>query len=507
MTQTTENEEIDLKQLIQMVIATRYWVSIGLVIISMLFWAFQIASNLARPSVLTYETRVNLTFPGVDISEYPNGSPFSITDIVSPVVLNNVYKNNDLAEFVTLPSFVRKFTIRPYTPDKDVILAKYSDQLSRKNLSVAELEELQIRLNDEIRRASADAVTISFSGTSIRHIPAKLIEKVMLDVVQEWARHMVEEVGVTQIGTAIYTSSVLNEESLSAMDYLIAFELLLDRLDLLQKNIVAIGKLPNGVVVEDDVSGLTLPDLEKAVSDVKRYRVAPLINPVRSLGIAKSPELVQLYFENEMIELKRNLAFLRDKRENIGDAYSNYIQSSKISSGGSSPSDAAAVTTQIVPEFFDKIVQLTNSGADISYRQKLNTLLLDSSDEISLIKSEVSRIEEILSSMKGQNSATQVLRESYSEQVNEQMPSIITQLVTFFDVSERLYEKLSTQNLGGIGVMYQFSDGKVDRYESKSVLSDENIRKFALLCVLTIILLVPLGMIWNSLRVRRVSSD
>tara|TARA_R110002072_G_scaffold31735_2_gene97486 strand:- start:1435 stop:2982 length:1548 start_codon:yes stop_codon:yes gene_type:complete len=492
------NDEIDLKQLITSVLETRVWVFVGLIVVSAIFWGIQATLYLTAPNVLSYESRINLIFNGASERSYPNGSPFTINDVISPVVLHSVYENNGLSDFIGLRSFVSSFSVRPYTPDRNLILAKYTDLLESKNLSIAEIDQLQKGLNDELSRASVDAVTITFSGKGLETIPKILVEKVMRDVPGEWARHMIEEVGVGEFREAIYTSGVLDESVISNMDYLIAFEMLLDRLELLQRNILVIKELPNGLVVADEESGLSLPDLEKAVFDVKRYRVAPLINPVRSLGIAKNPELVQLYFENELIELKRGLEVHSAKRKNISEAYSNYLQSGS-GQQGSSASTMNSVTTQIEPEFFDKIVELTNSGADIIYRQELNTLFLETSDKMSEAEAEIARIEQILSSMKGQNTSTQILRESYSSQVNEQLPSIIEQLSNYFRVSERLYKKLSAENLGSARDMFRFADGESSFTQSNKILSMSNLRLFIIVCFLTVIVIVPVVMIRKSL--------
>ena len=39
---------------------------------------------------------VRLTFRGADIGEYPNGTPFSAAEIISPVILTKVYRQNGL---------------------------------------------------------------------------------------------------------------------------------------------------------------------------------------------------------------------------------------------------------------------------------------------------------------------------------------------------------------------------------------------------------------------------
>jgi hypothetical protein len=499
MVDPQDNDEIDLKQLIKSVIDTRLWVLVSLVLVSGLYWGLQTMASLARPTVLSFETRINLVFTGTGENQYPNGSPFSMSDVVAPVVLHRVYEQNELGQFIELQPFLSSFSVRPHTPDREIILAKYSSQLESKNLSVAEIEQLQSGLNDELTRASSKAITLTFTGAGLAEIPMLIIEKIMRDVPTEWARHMVEDIGVAEFRASIYTSEVLDETILAEMDYMIAFEMLLDRVSLLQKNIEVIKQLPNGLVVSDEDTGLSVPDLEKAVEDVQRYRIAPLLNPVRTFGIARDPQLVDLYFKNELVELDRKLEVYIAKKGNVSDAYLNYIQSTSGRLASSNPSNNS-VTTQIEPGFFDKIVELTNSGADIKYRQNLNTLYLNASDRISETQAEIARIEEILKSLETKSDKDGTLRDSYSIQLTEQLPAIVTLLVKYFEVSERLYKKLSAENLGRPGEIFRFADGQSEFKKSGSILSSTNLRLYLIFCFLTVLLVIPIVMIRASLR-------
>lgn len=493
------NDEIDLKELIRAVLATRIWVLVALVVASVLFWVAMIFQNMQKPIVFSYETRINLTFPGAIDGQYPNETPFSVNDIVAPVVLNAVFDANGIEAYMGRKAFSSSFSVKPYTPERELILAKYDQQLAKKNISVAEINVLQSQMEEELKKSSSESVTITFTSEDAYKIPESTLKKTLRDIPAEWARHMVEEVGVTTFDQKVYTEKVIDLSLFESIDYLIAFEMVLDRLQLLQSNIDAIAMLPNGNVVRDDESGTTLPDLEKAIADVRRYRVAPLINPVRSLGIAKNPELVRLYFENELIEMKRNIEVLRNKKENIEEAYGNYVGIDSSQHSQADGSGSSAFVPQMDTGFFETLVEMTNAGADITYRQELNSELLAVANSIAETNAEIIRIEEIINSMDGNNSATTALRESYSNQVNEQMPLIIGEMRTYFATSVRLFEKLSRENLGSAGTMFRFADGDVDEHQSRNILTFTNVRLYMILMFLVAVIIVPVVMIRNSL--------
>jgi hypothetical protein len=143
---------------------------------------------------------------------------------------------------------------------------------------------------------------------------------------------------------------------------------------------------------------------------------------------------------------------------------------------------------------------MTNAGADIAYRQELNTELLAAANSLAETEAEIVRIEEIIKSMDGNNSATTALRESYTDQVNEQMPLIISEMSRYFAISVRLFNKLSTENLRAAGTMFKFADGNVNERQSGNILTFTNIRLYLISMFLLVAVVVPLVMIRNALR-------
>ena len=95
-TEAHASDEIDLKELLRSVLATRVPVVISLLVVSVVFWVAQIALNVANPEVYRYESRIDFIFDGVQEGQYPNGSPFALPDLVAPAVLNAVYDANSL---------------------------------------------------------------------------------------------------------------------------------------------------------------------------------------------------------------------------------------------------------------------------------------------------------------------------------------------------------------------------------------------------------------------------
>ena len=116
--ESNASDEIDLRELLRSVLATRVPVVISLLVVSIVFWVAQIALNFVNPEVYRYESRIDFIFDGVQEGQYPNGSPFALPDLLAPVVLNAVYDANELADYSSRNQFISSFVVEPYTPGR-----------------------------------------------------------------------------------------------------------------------------------------------------------------------------------------------------------------------------------------------------------------------------------------------------------------------------------------------------------------------------------------------------
>lgn len=499
---TEHNDEIDLLSLVRSILATRTHLIIALLVLTALFWSAISLLNLVKPPINTASVTFYFTFKGAEKAEYPNESPFQPSDIIAPVILNKVYDQINGLEFIERDIFVSGFTISPYIPDIDLINAKYD--LDKKSLSQVELQQLQDQLRQEVNQASSSAATLQFTTTD-SSIPKELISHALKTVPNVWADHMVNNVGITEFDVTIFSEKVIDVDLIQSMDFLIAFEMLLDKTRLMRLNLDEVMKLPNGRVVQDSESKLTAPDLQKALSDAEKYRIAPLLTPIRNLGISRDPQIVELYFEDQLLELSRAKKLAENKRDNLENAFAIYVNNQAKKMGGSAASQGAlggsgGVIPQFGSEFLDRIVDLTNSGVDIEFRQEMTDKQIKLSNELSEIESEVDRIREVLQALDTANGADGAIRELYVKKAETQLPLILTQLSEYFVISNRIYQTVSENALGNTGSMFRFISDKV-RFETASpILNQNNMRNYLIAIFLTIVFVVPISMTRNALR-------
>ena len=268
MSEITQNDETDLKDLLRAIIRTRVVLVVALLVVTALFWTTMIGLSALAPPTIAHSLNIYLTFEGATEGTYPNKTEYRPYDILAPVVMNRVYDESALTNYIERDDFISGFTVVPYAPDQALIRSKY--KLDTDRLSQVEIENLQKQLRNELNQSASTAATISFTTTN-SNIPRNVLQDALRNIPEIWARHMVSNLGVLNYETTIYSSKVVDAELINRMDYLIAFEIFREKIRLLRENINAIEALPNGRLVRDDESGLSTPDLERAVFDMEQY--------------------------------------------------------------------------------------------------------------------------------------------------------------------------------------------------------------------------------------------
>ncbi|MEX2321967.1 MAG: hypothetical protein WD668_11460, partial [Saccharospirillum sp.] len=292
------DDEIDIGALMARVWATKGRAIVAMVVVVLAFSAILAMSYLASEKTVTYSQAFDLTFDGIANGEFPGGSPFLISDVISSTVLSRVYQENGLdTTELTLDQLRRALNIEPYAPDHFLIVERYRTQMNGSNRSAAEIIELQQQMQSDLRTATASGILITLQlpeGT----VTTDQAREILRDIPNTWAERAISEKGVLELNLPIYSERIFDEERFESLDYLVGIELLLDNLALVQQDITALKRQPNATNVTDPETGYNLEDLEKALADVAEYDLRQLVDPVKELGLARDPDFVRLFYNS-----------------------------------------------------------------------------------------------------------------------------------------------------------------------------------------------------------------
>lgn len=472
------SDEIDLRQLFLNMWAVRHYVVLAVLVVSLCYWGLWAVKQLLSPTSLSYSRVVQFTFKGAEQAQYPNGTPFRIADVVAPSVLGEAYDINGLGEQeVPEAAFVQSFNIQPYAPDYNLIVEKYQAAMKRKGITGEEITELQAKMKSELTQASARSALISFKAAKGVALSEEIVNKVLLDVPRLWAEKAITKDGVLDLDLTLYSSKMFDRDRFDSLDYMIAIDLVQDNVRLIQQNIKVLTGQPNGKLVRDEETGYRLPDLEKSISDVVAFDLQQLITPIQDLGVTKDQSVVRLYYQYKIKELEREKAFELSQAELIRQALDEYARS--VSGRGGNANTATAGVAQLGDEFLDRVIDLTQKGGDLEYRQSLTNKMLVHNGRAAEIDYEISEMNAVVEGLSGRGEQSED-QQRYVALLERSFPAILDKLQGYVEVTNRLYSKLSRENIGYSGMLYKVG-GSSQLMVAGSALSKRDLLIFALL--------------------------
>lgn len=445
---TYQNDEIDLGALIKKIWATRGLVFLSIFVAAALYIAFTAFSYTTKAGFVRYSQVFDLTFDGVQKGQFPNGSPFTMSDIVSPAVLNNVFRQHNLAEYgLKLDEFRRSVSIEPYSPETPFIKQRFESQIT-KNMSATETAELQSALKEALSQAQKGAVRISLAFEE-NALPNALAQQVLLDIVETWAVSTIQNDGVLQLDIPMYTAKIFDEERFEGLDYLIGIELLLENIALIEGNITRLKEQPNAANVVDVETGLNLEDLQKTIRDIKRYDLRQLMDPIKELGLTRNKEVVELYYNRQLSEMALEKQFWVQRSELTARVLQGFNASgqplTQVQNSGQS------ATTQLGDAFLDRLVELSQQSGEQEFRQELTQQILEYQNKALTIEQRLEEIKLVLSALQSNVGDAAKLRSVYLEQVQESLPKVLSDLRNYTNVIGRMHQQLGKQASGSTG--------------------------------------------------------
>lgn len=157
----------------------RLWVALAAVVVASVF----VLGLFWTPPMTTYSEAVSFTFPQAEKGRYPNGSPFSITDLANRNVLDQVWRENKLeSQGVSFQSFVSSVSVVAYADNEAFIKAKYQGMLARKNLNSADISAMERDYRAELEMQSKKQALITLTVPFSSPISGALARKVMSDI-------------------------------------------------------------------------------------------------------------------------------------------------------------------------------------------------------------------------------------------------------------------------------------------------------------------------------------
>jgi hypothetical protein len=515
------DDEIDLRELVRALWETRYVVGLALLGFAGLFWLAVIALGARDGLTYTWETRIYFTFSGASEGQYPNETPFSSADLLSPVVIRRVYEQNDLQSTgLSRSDFSDALSVAGYAPTREFIVQRYRSRLEQDRLTAAEISEIEEEFADALEQARQGQarLTLTLRDGLLPDggvLSDELARKVLLDIPRVWSRYMTEEAGVFASDISLYSADAVEDGLFGAMGELVSTDVLKNKFGLLSSNVEALQELDNAGAVRDPETGLGLSDISAQADWLESFVLEDIRATALQLGVSGNPEVTPRFFRSRIDEMVRRKALLETRAERVQQALQDYLagqaRSSQVAGMGESiapmrQNDLRGATTipQFDSGFLDRLVELGADSGDIQFRQDLTRERLDYTLEAAELQAEIDRMTELVELIPGDGGDQQQSEDirELAASIRPRLNAVTRELRELFLASERISTLLNELRFGGQEAIYNIVQPPGEATTPPLVLTRSNLQRFVLGAFLVVILSVMGVFLFNMLRER-----
>jgi hypothetical protein len=492
------SDEISLQPYLDSLARYRTVIGAITIIVGLLYIVGALALFVLAPSERVASLDFRLLFPGAEANTYPNGSPFSPSEIVSAPVIAEVFRLNELQRYGQPEDFKNALFIRQSNVALEMLEAEYNARLADDKLSPVDRSRIESEFRSKRESLRDPSFTITMHRTErFTSLPDELVHKILSDTLSAWARQAETLQGVARYQVPVVSTEVITKDVIEGSDYLVAADRLRSRAVAILGTIEQMRGVPGADTIRTSSDKVTLPEIRARLENLLRFELEPLVQIIRSDGIAKDGRLLtpyaasiafQLQLEKQEIEA-RVRAMQASLREYVGQSASG------VSSGGegnratgqAGGGPGPTVTPQLTESFLERLEKMSVLAQDgeMQYRRDLTEKIIDESLRLAAVEKELAyyrQLEGAVRSMGRAQAAPQTIA-----LVQRRSLSALSELERATGQLSRLYEEISARNLNPAARLVEIT-GVVSDHKTRSRPADRII--VALIVVLLGTLLV-----------------
>lgn len=388
--------EIDLLQMLKKwvtytqanFIKIRRYLSMALVICALLV----VARLIYAPPMTAYSEVVSFTFPQSEKGKYPNGSDFSVSDLVNRTVLESVWRENKLeSQGMSLADLEAAVSIVPYADNEMFIRSKYQGMLARKNLSTADISSMErdfrLELEGHAKKNALLSLTVPFSSS----ISGSLAIKIIRDIPETWSKQAIQQLGVVSMpvadGEAVKDEVLKKGSPFQIVDY---FYKSADGLALTLNRISA---YPGGDTLKDPETGLSVEDLKHQVAELNRYWVLDFDNYVQQRNQASEIDIRSAEIRLKELQEKKQEYLAEAKTYKLALADYDALKQSQSLNDPVSRNQQNASGMQLQGDALQKLIDIGGQNKDSEFRQEMVKKRVDADLKANAMDQEIMRLD------------------------------------------------------------------------------------------------------------------
>jgi hypothetical protein len=438
--------------------------SLGAVIVGYLIVA--VAIYVLSPSQAVTSLRFRVDFKGADQGEYPNGTKFSSTEVITSPVLLKAFQANDLGRFTTFTDFSKSIFVLESNSAHDALSAEYQGRMSDPKLMPIDRDRLQREYESKLASLAKDQYSLNYLRPSRLHnVPESVARKVLHDILREWADFVSKEQHVLEYRVALYSpSAFVAKPEDSEIDPIIATQVLRSHVFRVQGNIQNMRRIPAADLVHTQKDNLSLVDLGSRLEDIMRFRIDPLVETIAGSNLIPNRAATLRFLDSQLAYDQRQLDAQKQKADAARDALALYMNGRGIGSPeGPSPeipaptgprSPSEMLMPQLSESFLERVFQMSTNLTEINYRKSLSEDFRQASLDVIPSQQLVNYDRAIIDVVRSTSGGTPLSRDEVTRQLNETREEIRQIVVHIHEIHAAVSRNMnpSTELLTLVGV-------------------------------------------------------
>ncbi len=337
--------------------------------------------RIAIPPLATYRSGVTITMASAADGRYPNGAKFGISDLRSPLVLEEVYKKNNLETYeVRLEDFIGMISVSPYSPAFQSAVDRFQARLANKTLTFEERKAIEDDFRNTIASLNASGMLVAMTVLDTGKIPASLATKIVDDIPAKWAEIYIERLGVANLPLPTSGVDIVDAQLLEGLDYPLAYDYLVSRVGIVSEQLQSLKDFSGSMSFVSQKSGKSVDDLQRDLSSMAEFKLTLGLRPLVDNGLSNNPEATVAIYDNLARNLELDSISQREYSRRVDGALVDFDSRagspSAASAAGSVSGESGGGTVvtlgqSIDTSLVDKVVQLSNRPAEFEFEKEL----------------------------------------------------------------------------------------------------------------------------------------
>jgi hypothetical protein len=482
-------------------------IALGMATVTVGYVIIATAAYLLVPAQHVTTQSFRLDFKGAERGEYPNGTKFSATEIVSAPILLKVFDQNNLGRYVTFAEFSRSMVVLESNRSLENLMRDYQARLSDPKLVSIDRERIQREYEGKLASISKGQYALHYMRkTRGKDIPELLVRKALNDVLTEWAEFVANEQHVLEYRVAVLSPDVVAATQIDGKNPVINVDILRAKVQRVKHNIEKLRSLPAADLVRTQRDSLSLNDMSIRLDEIVRFRLEPLANRSIAAGLDDRGETLrflesQLSYDQRQLEVQQGITEANRRALALYLAGKSAPEASLATPGqpsGTAPAGAnpETVMPQLSDSFLDRLIQMTSNTSDSLYRQFLTDRYRDASLLVVPLQEAVAYHEGLLAFVRSGASGDRIDQATVDQQIAATREEVRVLVTKMHEVYKALSRNLnpSTELIARTGV------------PTTRVVRAISIKQLAMYGILTAFLALPL-LIFLSLLHNRVREE